>query len=93
MRVLFVSCVVTYSGGKVIRRGNEPRQPSNWRIAVWFVLPSGEKHTHSAMIQGETVLGLVPAVGQIIDGLIDDHGNQVTSAGWTATTHGGKRKR
>lgn len=88
-----MSCVVSYSGGKVIRRGNEPRHPATWKVAVWFVLPNGEKHTHSAVIHGETVLGLVPAVGQIIDGLIEDHGNQVTGAGWNATTHGGKRKR
>jgi len=88
-----VSCVVQFYGGKVIRRGNEPRHAANWNVSVWFVLPSGEKYTHSAFVQHETVLGLVPAVGQIIDGLINDHGNQVTGAGWSATTHGGKRKK
>lgn len=86
-----MSCIVAFSGGKVIRRGNEPRNPATWRVSVWFVLPNGEKHTHSAVIQNETVLGLVPAVGQIIDGLIDDIGNTVVSAGWSAMTHGGKR--
>jgi hypothetical protein len=88
-----MSCFVTFSGGKVIRRGSEPRHPATWRIAVWFVLPNGEKHQHSATIQGETVQGLVPVVGQIIDGLAEEVGNEVTGAGWTATTHGGKRKR
>ena len=87
-----MSCVVTFTGGRVIRRGSEPRHPATWRVAAWFVLSNGEKHTHSATIPGQTVLGLAPAIGQIIDGLIEDHDNQVTGAGWTATTHGGRKK-
>jgi hypothetical protein len=55
-------------------------------------LPNGEKHTHSATARGETVSGLVAYMGALIDSLIADHGNQVSSAGWTATTHGRRKK-
>lgn len=93
-----MSCIVSLIIGapgrdKVVRRGTEPRGPVTWRIAAWFVLASGEKHTHSATIQHETVTGLVPAMGQLIDSLVADHGNSVASAGWTATSHGTKRRR
>jgi hypothetical protein len=32
-------------------------------------------------------------MGALIDSLIADHGNEVQSAGWTATAHGKKEKR
>lgn len=90
-----MSCIVTYHHGtgpaKVTRKGSEPRKPSTWNASAWFVLPNGEKHTHSARIPGQTVQSLVPYMGQLIDSLIADHGNDVASAGWTATTHGGRR--
>ena len=92
-----MSCLIQLTIGETgherpVRRGTEPRGAADWRVAVWFVLPSGEKHTHSATIQRETVSGLIPAVHQLIDSLIADHGNQVSSAGWTATTHGRRKK-
>ena len=92
-----MSCIVTVTIGtgkaeRVIRRGTEPRHPATWKVAAWFVLATGEKITHSATIQGATVAGLVPAVGQLIDSLIADHGNQVTGAGWVASTHGKRKK-
>lgn len=92
-----MSCIVTlYSiDNRVSRpvvRGTEPRCPSNWSARAWFVLPNGEKHTHSATARGETVTGLVAYMGALIDSLIADHGNQVSSAGWTATTHGRRKK-
>lgn len=93
-----MSCIVSITIAdtgreKVVRRGTEPKGPADWRVSAWFILPNGEKHTHSALIQRETVRGLVPAVGQLIDSLVADNGNAVTSAGWTATTHGRKRRR
>lgn len=90
-----MSCIVTCtcidgSTGKVVRRGSEPRRPSAWSVKAWFVLANGEKHTHSTTVRNETVAGLVPIVGALIDSLVADVGNVVTSAGWTATTHGRK---
>lgn len=92
-----MSCIVTlYSiDNRVSRpvvRSTEPRRPSDWNASAWFVLPNGEKHTHSATARGETVSGLVAYMGALIDSLIADHGNQVSSAGWTATTHGRRKK-
>lgn len=87
-----VICICTNSTtGKVTRRGSAPGGPVTWDVMAWFVLPDGTKHTHSAKVPGQTVLSLAPVVGAMIDSLISDHGNQVASAGWTATTHG-KRK-
>jgi hypothetical protein len=92
-----MSCIVTlYSVGarhsEPVVRGTEPRKPSLWNAKAWFVLPNGEKQTHSATVPGVTVPGLVAYMGALIDSLIADHGNQVASAGWTATTHGRKKK-
>jgi hypothetical protein len=92
-----VSCIVTlYSvdnrDSKPVVRGTEPKKPSLWNAKAWFVLPTGEKQTHSATVPNETVPGLVAYMGALIDSLIADHGNQVASAGWTATTHGRKKK-
>lgn len=91
-----MSCIVTLHavGNKHCRplvRGNEPVRPANWSAKAWFVLPNGEKHTHSAEVKGETVRGLIPYMGALIDSLVADHGNEVASCGWTASTHGGKR--
>lgn len=91
-----MSCIVTYHHGtgpaKVTRKGSEPRKPSTWNASAWIVLPNGEKHTHSARFTGKTVQTLVPCMGAPIDSLIADLGNDVASAGWTATTHGGHRR-
>lgn len=91
-----MSCLVSYIVSdvptKVVRRGTEPAKPTDWKASAWFVLPSGEKHTHSTVIRGETVHSLVPVMGLLIDTLISDHGDQVTSAGWTAMTHGRKKR-
>lgn len=91
-----MSCIVTlYSvdnrTSKPVVRGTEPRKPSKWNARAWFVLPNGEKQTHSATVPGVTVSGLVAYMGALIDSLIADHGNQVASAGWTATSHGKKK--
>lgn len=90
-----MSCHISFTcigntNAKVVRRGNEPRKPATWNAQAWFVLPSGEKHVHSASVPGQTVLSLVPYMGALIDSLIADHGNQVRSAGWTASSHGRK---
>ena len=88
-----MTCLVTFASiggnGKVLRKGSEPRKPSTWNARAWFILATGEKHTHSATVPAQTVYGLVPFMGALIDSLIADHGNQVSSAGWTATSHGG----
>lgn len=91
-----MSCIVTLhsidtGASKPIVRGTEPKRPADWQAKAWFILENGEKHTHSATIKGETVIGLVPYMGALIDSLIADHGNQVSKAGWTATTHGSRR--
>jgi hypothetical protein len=92
-----MSCIVTLFSrdnrvSRPVVRGTEPRKPTDWQASAWFVLPNGEKHTHSATARGETVTGLVAYMGALIDSLIADHGNQVASAGWTATTHGRRKK-
>ena len=91
-----MSCIVTLlslgGNSQVVRRGTEPRKPVTWNASAWFALESGEKYTHSATVHNQTVLGLVPFMGALIDSLVEDHGNEVVSAGWTATSHG-KRKR
>ncbi len=90
-----MSCIVSFvsigGNGKVLRKGSEPRKPATWNASAWFVLESGEKFTHSATVPAQTVTGLVPFMGALIDSLIADHGNQVKSAGWTATSHGKKK--
>ena len=89
-----MSCIVTYisaRGGRVIRKGTEPRNPTTWTAKAWFVLASGEKYIHTAVVAQQTVSSLGPLMGALIDSLIEDHGNQVVSAGWTATTHGRKK--
>jgi hypothetical protein len=89
-----VSCICTNdTKGKVTRRGSAPAKPVSWEVRAWFVMPDGTKHTHSATVPGQTVLSLGPVMGAMIDSLVADHGNEVTSAGWTATSHGAKRKR
>lgn len=92
-----MACIVTFHcvGGrdaKVVRKGSEPRNPCSWIVSAWFVLPSGEKITHSATIRNQTVHGLVPVMGALIDSISAEHGNQVTSAGWSAMMVHGKRK-
>jgi hypothetical protein len=93
MACIIICHCTTSITGKVTRRGSEPRGPVTWSASAWFVMPNGEKHTHSAIIPGQTVQSLAPAMGALIDSLIADHGNEVQSAGWTATAHGKKKKR
>lgn len=93
-----MSCIVTCSSidgrtRNVMRRGSEPRKPATWDVKAWLILPSGEKHTHSTRVSGHTALSLVPIMGALIDSLIADNGNTVSSAGWTATSHGARKKR
>lgn len=90
-----MSCMISFScvgdnKAKVVVRGTRPNKPSTWEASTWFVLPSGEKHTYTAKVTGQTVLSLVPYMGALIDSLIADHGNQVRSAGWSASSHGRK---
>jgi hypothetical protein len=92
-----VSCIVTlYNVGgrhsKPVVRGQEPAKPSRWKVKAWFVLATGEKHTHDTTAPAATIEGLAAYMGGLIDSLIADHGNEVSSAGWTATTHGVKKK-
>lgn len=93
-----MSCVVSYTHGprsKPVVRGPQPRGQVPWSISVWFVLDH-EKHTHSAKVPPVDVLELAPVVGQLVDGLIAEHGDSVSSCGWIATSHGGtkgKKKR
>jgi hypothetical protein len=91
-----VSCIVqcTCVNGTdrdVVRRGTEPRKPTTWQVKAWLILGNGEKHTHLARIPNQTIRTLIPWMGDLIDSLIAEHGNVVTSAGWTASTHGSKR--
>ncbi len=84
-----MSCIVTLhsidgTDSKAVVRGTEPKRPSDWQAKAWFILENGEKHTHSATVKGETVIGLVPYMGALIDTLIEDHGNQVSACGWEA---------
>lgn len=88
-----MACIVSLlctnsSRGKVVRRGNPPTTPVTWKVKAWFVLPDGAKHTHSATVPQQTADSLVPVMLALIDGLVADHGNEIESAGWTATTHG-----
>ena len=87
-----MSCTVTCISvdgvtRQALARGNPPKKPSTWRAKAWLILPSGVKQTHSSTVRGETVHTLIPIVGALIDSLIADAGNQVTSAGWSASTH------
>ena len=87
-----MTCHIQYTAtdsphAHIIRKGSEPRKPSTWRAKAWFVLASGEKHTHSTTVQRQTVHSLIPIMGALIDSLIADVGAEVTSAGWEASTH------
>lgn len=90
-----MSCVVTLHavGGKrcvPLVTGSRPKYPATWDVKAWFILPAGEKITHSARVPGQTVISLVPFMGALIDGLVAEHGNEVTGCGWQAMTHGRK---
>lgn len=90
-----MSCVVTmYSvGGRrgvPLVKGTQPKRPVSWDLRAWFVLSNGVKDAHSSRVPSQTALSLVPFVGALIDSLVADHGNEVTSFGWQAMTHGGK---
>ncbi len=76
--------LVFYSGGQVSVKGSRPKKPTRWNASAWFVLPDGTKHTHSATIHGQTATSLAPVMGALIDSLVADVGNTVTSAGWSA---------
>lgn len=93
-----MTCTVQHTlgpnGGRTIARGSRPAKPCRWDVSTWFVLPSGEKHTHSLTLHHATLHDLVPAIGERIDDLIAEAGNEVASAGWTASGRGpAKRKR
>ncbi len=95
-----MSCTVHYihtqRPTQPIRRGTEPRRPVDWKVFCWFTLPSGEKHTYSTIARNQTAETLEPWMGTLVDSLLNDLGNQVTSAGWTCTSHGAsnaKRKK
>ncbi|MBD1554263.1 hypothetical protein [Pseudomonas typographi] len=87
-----MSCLVSFQctgpGGKVVQRGTAPKKPSLWNAQVWFILPCGDKFTHSITVPGQTVRGMIPYMEALFDSLAADHGNQVRAAGWTATSHG-----
>lgn len=87
-----MACIVTCTcidgvSRNTLAKGTPPTKPTKWRVRAWLVLPSGVKQTHSAVVRGETVHTLIPIVGALIDSLIADCGNVVTSAGWSASTH------
>lgn len=90
-----MACTVTHllgaRGGSTKAVGPSPAGPARWNVSVWFVLANGEKHTHSITVGNTTLLNLAPVVGQVIDGLIAEHGDEVTGAGWTASTHGSRK--
>ena len=74
-----MSCVVTLHavGDKravPLVKGTQPRRQVSWDVRARFVLPSGEKITHSAKVPGQTAASLVPVVGALIYSLIADHG-------------------
>jgi hypothetical protein len=86
-----MSCLVSYTSGprsRVVCKGKPPVKPTNWKVIAWFTLPGGVKHTHSADANGIHIGDLGTCMGALIDSLIADHGNAVTGAGWSATTHG-----
>lgn len=90
-----MSCIIqchSINGAErhLIKRGNEPRKPQTWKVSAWLILEGGTKHTHSCTVPGQTVQSLIPVMGALIDSLIDEHGNVVERAGWTASTHGRK---
>lgn len=90
-----MSCIVSFTyaeKARVIVKGPRPKGQVPWTASAWFVLADGKKHTHSVTVPPVTVVELVPAIGQLIDSLIEDVGNQVTAAGWVASTHGCKRR-
>jgi len=86
-----MACTVTYilnaaGGGRPIERGSAPKRPTWWRAQAWLVLPSGEKFVHSTRVR-ETARTLIPVMDALFQNMIATHGNVVTSAGWSASTH------
>ena len=91
-----MSCIVSFTygpGAKPVVRGTQPVKLVSWDVHAWFVLLDGKKHTHSVKVPPMSAMDLVPVVGQLTDSLVDDHGEEVTSCGWTAISHGTKRKK
>lgn len=88
-----MSCLITYtetgsSTPRALVRGSRPSGATTWCISAWVVLPTGEKHTHSATVPAQTVETIVPWMSALIDTLLAEHGNQVSGAGWTAISRG-----
>ena len=90
-----MSCILTLvtaaDEAKVVRKGSAPKRPSTWAVNAWFILPNGEKITHSTRVSNQTVRSVIPFMGALIDSLIADHGNEVSDVGWSASTHGSKK--
>jgi len=90
-----MSFLITYrltgkKGAQVVTKGSKPNKPTDWRASAWFILPDGEKVTHSANIQNSTFMQTVEYMHALVDSLITDHGREVFEAGWMASTHGRK---
>lgn len=91
-----MTCTVSHHVGRSVAtvKGTPSPRPSRWDVTVWVQLPSGEKTTHSLVIPSATVSDLVPAIGDRIDELIAELGNEVADAGWMAHGRGpGKRRK
>jgi hypothetical protein len=90
-----MTCTITHhlSTGKTIRKGTPSPRPGRWDVSVWFLLPSGEKSTHSVTINGVTLTDLVPAVAERLDEMIAEMGNDVREAGWQAHGRGPVKRR
>lgn len=91
-----MTCTVSHYAGRdaAVIKGTPSPRPSRWDVTVWFVLPSGEKETHSLVIPSATLWDLVPAIGARVDELITELGDDVRGAGWQAHGRGpGKRRK
>lgn len=85
---------------RALARGTLPRSPVGWLASIWMLAPDGEKTTHSFNAPSCMAADLVPAIGDQIDALAAEYGNNRTQFGWSASAHGkgskarrgGKRK-
>lgn len=88
-----VTCLINASGTHTVPKGTRPNKPVRWEVAAWLLRPDGNKSTHTITVHSALMFELVPAVNERITALIEECGDLVVSAGWTAHGRGPAKRR
>lgn len=80
-------------GGENLIKGTRPTKPCRWDVSVYFVMLDGTKHLHSFAIDDAWSREVSPLICGRIEALRDEHGYEVTKAGWSAHARGSALKK